>query len=253
MLTQFFGHNRLSFETLPSTNTYALELLAGETPPEGTIVITGHQTRGRGQKGNVWTGEQDKNLTFSLILYPHFLQPRELFLISKMTALAVRATIAHFLPLQETLIKWPNDILLGRKKISGILIENQLEGSHVRTVVIGIGLNVGQVEFPAELSHKSVSLAMSMAAPPQVETVLQVLLRQLEDRYIALRSGYRDALHREYYEFLYAYGELVPIKTGEETLNMRVVGVDEYGRLAAEYEGSLRYFDIKEAGIQVQP
>ena len=121
---------KLPFETnhvhyLPSchsTNEVAQDLLQSGAK-EGTIVITDNQIAGKGQRGNVWVSEPNQNLTFSLILHPHFLIPNEQFLITIAVSLALKEVLEEFLP-GEVKIKWPNDIYYRGSKLAGLLIEN---------------------------------------------------------------------------------------------------------------------------------
>ncbi|HYH55846.1 MAG TPA: biotin--[acetyl-CoA-carboxylase] ligase, partial [Anseongella sp.] len=133
---------------MDSTNNFAKELVANSGPvPDGTVIMAEGQYGGRGQADNTWLSEPGKNLTFSLILNCEFLPPAEQFCLSMAVSLGVLGTVKRELG-KEALIKWPNDIYFGAKKLGGILIENVLMGSLLRSSVTGIGLNVNQTHFP---------------------------------------------------------------------------------------------------------
>ena len=249
-MPQFTGQNLIYLDEVDSTNRYAATLLSAQ-PPEGTVVQAGFQAAGRGQMGNEWWAAPGLNLTFSLIWYPRFLAAVQVHALSKLTALAVRDTVAHWCPGHRVEIKWPNDILLDRRKVAGILIENTLGGGQVRATVIGIGLNVNQVAFPDALAARATSLAAVQGALP-LEAVFTHLLDQLESRYLALRSGGQATLDRAYLDHLYGYHELVHVRCDGQRYQWRLIGVDVHGRLALDTGSGLRYFDVKEVQLEVE-
>ncbi|MDX2284091.1 MAG: biotin--[acetyl-CoA-carboxylase] ligase [Bacteroidia bacterium] len=241
----FTGNNLLRYDALDSTNTTALNLLR-EHPPEGTVVLTRHQTAGRGQQGSVWLTPPDVCLTFSVIYYPHFLDIRDLFQLSKLAALAVCDTLEHFLPDAPAAIKWPNDLLIARRKVCGMLIENQLEGQRLRACVIGIGLNVNRQAFPPELAGIATAMDEWHAGVLESGHVLQYLLDRLETRYLALRAGGGEALSQAYLGKLLGYQEPMRMETPDGTIEGVILGVDRAGRLAVQAGASVQYFNIKE-------
>ena len=125
MNTLFVGQTMINLAETDSTNTYANNLLKQGLVNEGTVIITEHQTKGRGQMGNTWLAKKGENLTFSVVLHPVFLSADKQFYLSKITALAVFNTLTEFIDASQhdIKIKWPNDILVNKKKIAGILIE----------------------------------------------------------------------------------------------------------------------------------
>jgi len=243
--TLFTGKHSIRLEEIPSTNTYAQEML-GEKPPEGTLVLAYKQSAGRGQKGNAWLAEPGVNLTFSLIYYPKFLLATEIFMLSKITSIALRDTLLHYLPMQEVDIKWPNDILLNEKKVAGILIENQLEGSRVGSSIIGVGLNVNQRHFPDALKHKATSLYQVRKEKFDTEAILKTFLSHIEARYLELKNKGNANIDTMYIRYLFGYQEeLVFEKEGKSFVGM-IVGVDKTGRLALAEGNQLNYYDFKE-------
>src|SRR5687768_17275673 len=121
METLFIGKNLLFLHEVESTNTYAMNLLRNVNPIEGTVVYTDHQTMGKGQRGAVWTSKTGQNITASIILKP-LLTQNNTFYLSKISALAVYDVLTDILPIgqYDIKIKWPNDILVNRRKIAGI-------------------------------------------------------------------------------------------------------------------------------------
>ncbi|RMG23738.1 MAG: biotin--[acetyl-CoA-carboxylase] ligase [Bacteroidetes bacterium] len=250
--TQFVGRNFIYLDELPSTNTFAMELLT-EEPAEGTVVQAGHQSRGRGQAGNHWHAAAGENLTLSVILYPAFLGTDELFYLSKISSLAIHACVSALLPGEEVLIKWPNDVLVNRRKVAGILIENQLEGKAVKASVLGIGLNVNQQAFPPEIRHTACSLRQLRGSSLSLQEVAARLFEELEAVYLRLRAGHRAAIDRSYLTHLYGYQTPVPMRIDGTEVQAMPVGVEQSGRLAVAWGERLRYFELKEVEFILAP
>jgi len=133
------------FDTLDSTNLKLKELTKNETLPELSVVMARKQTKGRGQLGNSWESEAGKNLTFSILIKPLFIQIHQQFCITQLVTLALMDILK---PLYNNVsIKWPNDIYADNKKMGGILIENNIKGNNINESFIGIGLNLNQTIF----------------------------------------------------------------------------------------------------------
>ncbi len=183
----FIGQNRIYLADTDSTNNYARKLVRAKMPIEGTVITTEEQTHGRGQRSNLWISEPKMNLTCSYILRPVFLAAKDQFLLSASVALAVFDVVSMTLPDQDVKIKWPNDILIGQKKVAGILIENSLRGNMLDNSIVGIGININQVSFPSNL--KATSLKTEVKKTLSIDDVLTKLNRCLERRYLQIRSG----------------------------------------------------------------
>ncbi len=225
-----------------STNTLALELSQNSAIAEGTIVITDNQTAGRGQRGSSWQAEAGKNLTFSIVLKPVFLEVKNQFFLTVVTALAISDFLREKM-LDFITIKWPNDILVHEKKICGVLIENQVQGRALQTAVVGIGLNVNQIHFPVSTAG---SIAQFLSHELSLNDVLSGLVSCLEARYLQLRQGKFDVLKHEYLLHLHWKGEQHFFETEQGVFSGVIVGVDEHGRLAVEVEGKLAFYDVKQ-------
>ncbi|MFM2375187.1 MAG: hypothetical protein RLZZ165_284 [Bacteroidota bacterium] len=245
MNTLFVGKNFVSLGMVDSTNTFANQLLE-INPAEGTVVIAQHQTAGKGQQGSTWSAEPSLNLTFSLILYPRFLAPRQIFLLNKLIACALWDTLAAMLPEGGVEIKWPNDILARRRKIAGILIETSLDRDSIRSAIIGIGLNVNQMTFSGQLHGAATSMALQAGKTFDAQAVLSDLLERIEARYLAIRAGRHEGVERAYLERLYAYQEDTLIEIAGQRLTVHVVGIDPDGRLAVQRDGKLYFYGVKE-------
>ena len=132
-------------DQLESTNNYAASLLLTKRLPDGSIIVTNSQIGGRGQGSNKWESEPDRNLTFSIILYPDFVEITKQFEISK----AISLGVADFLQshVNDVSIKWPNDIYIRKAKVAGILLEYSIRRSRISSCIVGIGLNINQIKF----------------------------------------------------------------------------------------------------------
>jgi BirA family transcriptional regulator, biotin operon repressor / biotin---[acetyl-CoA-carboxylase] ligase len=159
--TRCIGQKVFAFESIDSTNTCA-RLLAESGVENGTVVFAEHQTRGRGRLSRKWTSEKERNLLFSVILYPDF-DERRYFLVPLMISVCIVKSIEELeFPVPLT-VKWPNDVLLENgKKIAGILTEITHTYDGQPRIVAGIGVNVNQTRIPGQpRTHKASSLTGS--------------------------------------------------------------------------------------------
>jgi BirA family transcriptional regulator, biotin operon repressor / biotin---[acetyl-CoA-carboxylase] ligase len=240
--TLFIGKNIVFVPECPSTNDLAMKLVQQPTATEGTVVITDSQTAGRGQRGNSWIAIAKQNLTFSLILKPVFLPVKDQFLLNVFTSLALHDYLKSKVA-EEVKIKWPNDILVNTKKIAGILIENQLQGTTLTSSVVGIGLNVLQKEFSIGTATSLASLANQQYDLP---TELNSLLSFIEVRYLQLRQNRWAELLTEYLRNLYRLRERHVYKSGNRVFEGAIIGIDEIGKLKVETGEGVEVFGLKE-------
>ncbi len=237
----------LNFDTLPSTNEYALDLLAKSKPSEGTVISALHQTAGRGQYGSRWDSEGGKAITLSVIFRPVFLNISRQFDLNIAVALAVHDILRKNAPDVDLHVKWPNDIYIGHKKLGGILIQNAISNKKIASSVVGIGLNINQKEFPPELPNPT-SLLLSIGREYDRDTLIQDLCKSLEARYLQLKAGKIEALKNDYYQALYNFQ--IPAKyeraNGQQFVGI-ITGVSPEGRLCVLNErGVKEYFGLKE-------
>ncbi len=247
--TLFVGQNRLFLPECHSTNDIAAELGAQASTPEGTVVITANQTRGRGQRGNTWLAEPGKNLTFSVVLRPVFLPPADQFLLNITVSLAIQRFLSAYLP-QHLSVKWPNDVYWQDRKLGGVLIENTLQGSRLAQSVVGIGLNINQRRFADGLRATSLALATAAYLLVEDDYDLEILLPQLllclEQYYLKLRAGEAGSLRAEYLRILYGYGENRLFRAENRVFEGKIIDVDHDGRLVVQTHNSIRRFAFKE-------
>lgn len=211
-----------------------------------TVVITDMQMKGKGQHGKTWFSSPYKNLTFSV-----FTRFKEL-LISNKTYLNFAISLAIFDCLQDLntpnlTIKWPNDILSGSKKISGILIEPNFRGIFIKSAIIGIGLNVNEDDFPKEIPNAT-SLKNIHKNTFNLDEVLQLLLKKLEIYIGLLNDNKFKFLEENYLEKLFKKNSVATFSDKENTIFSGIIrGVSKEGKLLIALEDeSIKAFGIQE-------
>lgn len=225
----FMGLNKIRLDSIDSTNNYTANLNSGNVP-EGTVVITREQTAGRGQRGNSWVSEAGKNLMVTYVLHPKFLNISEQFILNKAIALATATTIQHYVPHFDVRIKWPNDIFLQNKKVSGILLETSLHGGHIVSCFAGIGINVNQRLFEAKAGNPN-SLIEALGKEIPLDEILDVLSGNLEVIYLQLKSRKFVNIDSAYNKLLWKKDEMHTFYQNGISMNAEVKYVDENGCL----------------------
>ena len=172
---------------------------------EGDVVWADFQTAGRGQRGHEWHSRKGENLTFSVVLEPTFMAIAEQFAVSEVVALSLVDMLSEYGI--EAKIKWTNDIYICNRKVAGILIEHKLQGAGIARTIAGIGLNVNQMAFSADLPNP-ISMRQARRFEFDRDEVLTCLASHLMARYEQLRSGDEQGLQQDYHEKLYHLGAL---------------------------------------------
>jgi BirA family biotin operon repressor/biotin-[acetyl-CoA-carboxylase] ligase len=231
--TLFLGKDIHFLPDCHSTNDMALQALRQKEAGEGSIFITNHQTRGKGQRGNSWETKPGENLTFSVVLQPKFLDLSEQFLLNMAISNAIRRCLQEYVP--GLLVKW---------KIGGILIENLVGSSGWDYAVVGIGINVNQNQFA---SPQATSLSLITGNTYPLEELFKLIIVHLEQAYIALKKGKNAVLTREYLQHLHLIEKWAVFKVGEQELEGKIIGLTDSGNLLLELPtGQQRSFGIKE-------
>lgn len=223
-----------------STNEYAEKLIEDNNFFEGTTIATLNQTKGKGQRGNIWESEPGKNLTFSVILNPSFLSISNQFFLNIISSLSILKVVSQFS--RGFNVKWPNDIYWYNKKTGGILIENKLKIPFIDSAIVGIGLNINQEGF-AGLNATSIKNISNKEIDLQI--LLEQLLHSLESYYLRLKHGDFNDLQREYLENLYWINEVHTFKSDRYFMG-EIIGIDSRGRLEIVVDGEIKVFDLKE-------
>jgi BirA family biotin operon repressor/biotin-[acetyl-CoA-carboxylase] ligase len=181
--TLFGKHIQHYYKTV-STNTAALEA-ASSGAPEGTLFVAEEQTGGRGRGSHLWHSPRSTGVYCSVVLRPA-LPPSEVLVLSLAAGLAVQSAVREVCPGLQPDLKWPNDVLLDRRKFCGILAEMNAEATRVRYLVVGIGINANQTSFPAELRDIATSLRMVTGARVSRVDLAAALLKSLDAEYRSL-------------------------------------------------------------------
>jgi BirA family biotin operon repressor/biotin-[acetyl-CoA-carboxylase] ligase len=220
-----FGSQVFYYDEIDSTNRVA-ETLARQNQSEGTIVLANLQSMGKGRNTNQWFSPKDVNLYCTLVLKP---SRENLHRIPFIAGLAIaQALSAHDLSVD---LKWPNDVLIGERKIAGVLVQSAIEGDVLQYAIVGIGINVNVTDFPAELLSTATSIALEKAAV-QREQLLANLLFEFEELYGKMNLTSWDdfseliAKHSSYLQNCH-----VEIKTTDGVTEGTTAGLDPFGGL----------------------
>lgn len=222
--TKFIGHNIMHFQTIDSTNDYAKKIASEEK--EGTVIISEEQSKGKGRLGRQWYSKSHEGIWMSIVLKPNIMPYKAPFI----TLIAGASIVKALNDLEvKTLIKWPNDIILNGKKISGILTELSAEIERVNHIVLGMGINVKTMEFSQEICDIATSLYKENYKVSRVDIVRNILS-----------------------EFERLYIDYVNNDSKEETLNIcrqysAIIGKDIY-ILNADNKEQVKCLDINEDG-----
>ena len=234
-------------EETSSTNSYLAQLCKESKAKEFYTVIAESQTAGRGQRGNSWESESGKNLMFSTVLYPTALKVQKNFYLSMIAAFSVVHALDSYT--EGFSIKWPNDIYWKDKKIAGILIENELEGTYITQSIIGIGVNVNQEVFRSSAPNP-VSLHQIIGKSIDRTELFNKILSGIMGGYLLLEkeSGKASsAILGLYIGKLYRKEGLFPYRDAKGLFMAEFHQVEPDGHLILKDEqGNLRRYTFKE-------
>jgi BirA family biotin operon repressor/biotin-[acetyl-CoA-carboxylase] ligase len=219
--------------------------MQSETVEDFTVVTANHQTYGRGQMGSKWTSEPGMNLIMSVLKRFEDLRAQDQFSLVVCVSLAVVEALKSF-EIPDLSIKWPNDIMSGKRKIGGILIENSLMGPKILSAVIGLGLNVNQTEF-VDLPNAS-SLKLCSGRDFEVDEVLEAVLRQLQQGFKTLEEDGPTAQWALYEAYLFGKDrEFKFLIDADQRVLGKIRGVSGEGKLQITLaNGDYRTFGLKE-------
>lgn len=238
----------ITLPTTDSTNRYLKDLVHSEAVlPNYLTVFTPVQTAGVGQYGAKWQSEPNTNLTFSTLFIPKNLTIERAFILNMLVPLAVVKVLKAQNIAAE--IKWPNDIIIERKKVGGILIENILQGQQIVKSVIGIGLNVNQRDFSG--LPKASSLANITGRVFKVKKLLKEVMNALEEMLEEVSATSFEQVYEEYQEYLFQRGKVSAfrLKTGKDFMGI-IRGVTPNGALIVATETEeIKQFQLKEVEL----
>jgi BirA family biotin operon repressor/biotin-[acetyl-CoA-carboxylase] ligase len=236
--TKIIGRDIQVFEETSSTNDVA-EKLARDGVREGVVVFAESQTKGRGRLGRKWMSPTHKGLWLSVLLRPD-VRPQEATQLTVISATALRRAIKTVTGVAVE-IKWPNDLLIGGKKVVGILTEMSAEVDRVRHIILGIGVDVNQdaEEFPPEL--RSIATSLKLAAGEEIcrAELATEILRELDADYARICAGKFSAVADEWEAACVTIGKNVTVHTGELKFRGRAEALDDDGALLVRTEHGL--------------
>ena len=236
--------NVKTVEEVVSTNLLMKELEKENLLKNGDVLRAVNQTGGIGQTGNFWESEAGKNLTFSLFLDTHFLAASEVFLLNKVVSIAIRDFLVE-MNVSDVKIKWPNDVYVGDKKIAGMLTHNSFMGDKLENSIIGIGLNLNQIEFVSNAPNL-VSLKQITQKSYTLEEELNSLLQFIYLRIIQLAKGDFRQINEDYLKYFYGLNEKRKFKDEGGIFFGIIKGVDSFGQLLIEKDTKeLATYDVK--------
>ena len=237
-----FNLQFIHLNSVDSTNIYALELLRKKKGKEGMIVSTDFQEKGKGQLGALWQSERGKNLLVSLVLSPAIKVERQ-FQLSKIISLGIKKYL-DTLAVEDVKIKWPNDILVGQKKVAGILIENSVFGNLVSHSIVGVGFNLNQIDFE-HCKRQPTSLKLLTGIQFTVEEELKRMIDCILTVYEERKSQSLEIDHT-YVQNLFGYGKPIRLRDEKGEFFGVILAVLPNGHLQVNRNGTLESYDLKE-------
>lgn len=225
---KIIGKNLIVLDSVNSTNDY-LKKLGNEGCENGTVVAAREQTKGKGRLGRTWQTKKDDGIAFSVLLRPS-VAPSEVSAITPLAGLAVCKAIREYTKL-DCVIKWPNDIIVGRKKLVGILTEMSAEFDAVEYVITGIGINVDHTSFPEEIAFKATSLLLETGRHIDKNEFLACVLEHLENEFVKNNLELTPTALSEYTDLCATAGRSVTFQRGTRRISGMAVGISEHGEL----------------------
>lgn len=237
----------LHFDEINSTNVFLYDKISENNDISDMVVVADYQTAGRGMDKNRWESEAGMNLLFSIALNVNFLEAENQFKISQAVSVAIAETLSQFVDNKQLFIKWPNDIYFGDKKLAGMLIQNTIEGRMMGVSIIGIGLNVNQMEFSKDIPNP-ISLKMISGRDFELDNLLNLLVFNIKTKVESLRDKEnQNEINEKYVSRSYRFGIWSDYFYQNQVKSMIIRGFDKYGRLLLhDKEGAEIVCDVKE-------
>lgn len=247
--TEWLGRNVCYYEETDSTNSQA-RILAEEGAPEGTVVLAEKQNAGRGRRGRSWDSPKGTGIFMSAVFRPDIV-PMNASMLTLVAAYSTASVLREDCGL-DVKIKWPNDLVLNRKKIVGILTEMSSETEYIHYIVNGIGINVNMEEFPEEISDKATSLRIESGHSFERAKLAAGILNRLEKDYEHfVQEQSLEFLLEEYNEMLINRGEIVKILRGGEERTGTALGINDRGELLVKWpDGSVEAVFAGEVSVR---
>ena len=232
--------NIIKITDVDSTNNYALSMQKEKFFKEGLVVVSDFQKKGRGQRGNNWYSQKGKNITLSLVVESQIIIKRQYDLVM-IVSLSIKDLLLSLGI--KSYIKWPNDILVNKKKISGILIDNIVSKDIIAYSIVGIGLNVNQIVFE-EYTPQATSLSLQLNRSLILQEIRDKLLICIKNRLNTYRKGID--MKEEYLNSVFQKDRVTVFESKFKRFNGIIRDVTEEGLLIIETENSMKRFNMKE-------
>ena len=247
--TDIFGKNIYCYEEVDSTNT-VLRKLSEEGACTGTLVTCESQSAGRGRRGRIWVSPEGTNIYMSLLVKPEF-NPEKSRMLTLVMALSVCKAIEKSTGLKSE-IKWPNDIVVNNKKVTGILTEMILNKDKGPFVIIGTGINVNQKDFPDEIKEMATSLKLESGKEENREEITALAMNFFEEIYNEfLQAEDLSHIRSEYESYLVNKDKEVLVLCEKEPYKGRALGIDNEGELLVKREdGSIEKVYAGEVSVR---
>lgn len=234
----------IKLSAIDSTNSYLKELVSQNTVENLAVVWTTNQTNGRGQMGANWVSEKDKNLTFSVLVKNALHDSNKIFDLNVCVAVTLIEVLEKY-KIANLAIKWPNDILADKKKISGVLIENSFKSTGEILSIVGIGINVNQDDF-SDLPQAS-SLKKMTGLSWNVEELLHLFLQQFEINLEVFQKQGEAFFWDKYQQYLFKRNQPAAFEMLDKTRFMgSIQEVTKNGLLSIKREDdTMEEFEVK--------
>jgi len=234
----------IKLNAIDSTNSFLKEMAHFSLLENFTIVVAKEQTKGRGQMGSRWLSEINKNLLCSVFVRFDSFSVAHQVLVNYAVSVAI-VNVLNTYKIPKVAIKWPNDILSSNKKICGILVENVIQKKEIKSSVIGIGLNVNQIDFP--VNFNATSILKEINTEVNLDEFLIQLITELKTQISYITNASTNVLKKNYLKYLYKKNITTMFKNSKSVLFMgKIIGVSPVGKLQIELENDL----IEEFGIK---
>ncbi|MNJ97170.1 Bifunctional ligase/repressor BirA [compost metagenome] len=244
--TLFVGQNLIRLPEVDSTNNFLKAIVSNSEPlPEGTVIMADNQFAGRGQQNNTWYATPGLNLTFSVYLSPSFLPISRQFLLNMAVSVGIREALTAFLG-DFLKIKWPNDLYYNDQKLGGILIENILSGNKYKASIIGVGINVNQLDFDLRLLNRPTSMGKILQRDVNLIELLGQICSHIEGQYLKLKSGNLNSLQENYLNGLYKFSQKALFRQDGKIFEGVITTVTDTGLLVILSEGAEKQYNFKE-------
>jgi BirA family biotin operon repressor/biotin-[acetyl-CoA-carboxylase] ligase len=247
LATRWLGQNLIYHPELDSTNTFMKNVDRKEVT-HGQICITDFQKKGRGQYERNWEGGRGENLTFTIVFTPADAQRFPVLTLA--CARAVVAQIDKTIQ-QKASIKWPNDVYINQKKVTGILTESAFNGNSLDRLLVGIGINMNQVHFSDGVQEKATSLQRVSGEKINREKFLVELLSRIEYEYVLWLKQNTEQL-KTINQKMIGYGEWVTLRVDGNILDnkYKLLGINEEGYLTGiSKAGGLKIFSYEQIRV----